>query len=127
MIKASECRLGGLFKYYGGQHQGEIIGLKLNSISDDSKVTISAEGGGYTQTTLDDLDGIRLTESWLIKFGFEFLKKKSGTQGVYSNGIMNLSISNSGNVYRINKIIPYVHTLQNLSAALYDQELTVKG
>jgi hypothetical protein len=67
---------------------------------------------------VDDWTGgepIPLTPDELMKLGFTFLKRKSGTQGIYSNGKMNVQLSNSGNVYTSRgKLIPYVHTLQNV-------------
>jgi len=56
---------------------------------------------------------IPLTEGELLKFGFEYLKPKAGTQGVYTLKGYNVCLSNGGNVYKNNKLIPYVHTLQN--------------
>ena len=57
---------------------------------------------------------ITLTVEWLDKYCFTWLRSKSGTQGVYSNGKVNVMLSNSGNVYTMkNKLIPYVHTFQN--------------
>ena len=73
-----------------------------------------------------ELSGILLTEEWLIKFGFEFLRQQGGTQGVFSNGVIELTLSNSGNIYYGIKILPYVHKLQNLYYALKDEELTIK-
>jgi len=67
---------------------------------------------------------IPLTIERLIDwFGFWLLKKKSGTQGVYTNGKMNLVLSNGGNVYRVNQPVRYVHKLQNIYYSLYDEEL----
>jgi len=74
-----------------------------------------------------EIKGIRLTEEKIIKYGFSFLKRKSGTQGVYTNGKMNLCISNNSNVYRANILLPYVHTLQNLYFALTTQELNANN
>ena len=61
-----------------------------------------------------DVKGIPLTEEWLIRFGFEYLRPKKGTLGVYSNGKAKVCLSNGGNVYTMRgKSLPYVHTLQN--------------
>jgi hypothetical protein len=73
-----------------------------------------------------ELSGIPLTEEWLINFGFELLRQQGGTQGVFSNGVIELTLSNSGNIYYGIKILPYVHVLQNLYYALKDEELTIK-
>jgi hypothetical protein len=73
-----------------------------------------------------ELSPIPLTEEWLINFGFEFLRQQDGTQGVFSNGLIDLTLSNSGNIYYEIKILPYVHKLQNLYYVLKDEELTIK-
>ena len=76
---------------------------------------------------LSKLKPIPLNKEWILgSFGFKFVKTKSGTQGVYSDGKMNLTLSNSGNFYRINLLIPNVHQLQNLYFALTGEELTIK-
>lgn len=57
---------------------------------------------------------IKMDKIWLDKFGFIWVKSKPGTQGIFSNGKLNVHLSNSGNVYNMrNKLIPYVHTFQN--------------
>lgn len=67
---------------------------------------------------------IRLTIEILEKnFGFKFKKKKPGTQGVYTNGRINLNLSNSGNIYHNRRPMPYVHTLQNYYYELYNVSL----
>ena len=70
-------------------------------------------------------NGLRLNIGVLEKFGFTRIRDKEGTQGVYTNGTMNLSVSYSGNVYTTsNKCLLYAHKLQNLYFELYDQELS---
>ena len=68
----------------------------------------------YDLSKDDDVYAIPLTEEWLIRFGFEYLRPKKGTLGVYSNGKAKVCLSNGGNVYTMRgKSLPYVHTLQN--------------
>jgi len=115
MIQARECRLGNTITHYSG-HQVIVFSIERNS----GRYYINGIGEGM-------FTPIPLTPEILVKCGFTFHKKKSGTQGVYTNGKMNLAISNGGNIYRVNKIIPYLHQLQNLYFALTGQELTYTG
>ena len=72
---------------------------------------------------------ILMRKEWLDKYGFELLRKKDGTLGVYFNGKASVQLSTNGNVYTMrNKLLSYVHTFQNWY--YYDQltgeELTLK-
>jgi len=105
-MKAEELRLGNQLE------GGVVVGIhKEYFIIDD----------GYQCWRSDKMvsdwtegQSIPLTEEWLLKFGFKYTKRKDGTQGVYSNGKINLQLSNSGNIYTMrNKLVPYVHILQN--------------
>jgi hypothetical protein len=110
-MKANELRIGNFVSLFG---LGETVEFPLTEPR-----FIRVLNGEYK------VEPIPLTEEWLVKFGFEFLKKKSGTQGVHTNGKMNLVISNCGNVYRINQPVRYVHHLQNLYFALTGEELII--
>ncbi len=46
----------------------------LSIFSDNGKIAISAEGGGYTQTSLDDLKPIPLSEKELANLEFEYVE-----------------------------------------------------
>jgi hypothetical protein len=94
----------------------KVVGFDDFGIDFDDEEVILSSGYEYFEPE-------PLTEEWLIKFRFRFIKQKSGTQGIYSNGKMNLTLSNSGNVYYNKKYIPYVHKLQNLYFELKDEEL----
>ena len=87
---------------------------------------VSITNGHFKRLDLQ-INPIPLTQEWLIKFGFEFLRRQGGTQGVFSNGLIDLILSNSGNIYYKIKILPYVHKLQNLYYALKDEELTINN
>ena len=70
---------------------------------------------------------IPLTEEWLLRMGFEFKRQKVGTNGIFSKGELNLTLSYGGIVYRkLNRPVLYVHQLQNLYFALTNQELEIK-
>ena len=111
-MNPSELRLGNLIQDTESPKTGVVTRLEENIIECDGGFDASLYG--YP---------IRLGLNSIQEFGFTFLKKKPGTQGVYSNGKMNLHVSNSGNIYRVNQLIPYVHTLQNLYFALVEEEL----
>lgn len=119
-VQASELRLGNLM-YFNGD---------IDSISEISQCNDGyCELNGHFNFDADTIKPIPLKAKQLSMFGFERIRHKDGTQGVYSNGKMNLILSNSGNVYTMrNKLIPYVHTLQNhyYFTLLTGEELTFK-
>lgn len=136
-INEKELRLGNLILgiYYTEDDEGEEIEhddicevLAINNGDHFADYSIYVDSKSDTEI-FSSFHPIPLTEEWLVKLGFEYLRRKDGTQGVYSNGKMNLILSNSGNVYTMkNKLIPYVHTLQNYYyfTLLTGQELTIK-
>lgn len=120
-MKANELRIGNLVYCHYLSCNGFV-----SEVNNDSVKLIYPNKHIFSMNPISQLEPIQLTEDWLLKFGFSFLKKKDGTQGVYSNGKMNLVVSNGGNIYRINKLLPHVHQLQNLYFALTGEELTIK-
>lgn len=71
---------------------------------------------------------IPLTQEWLVNFGAERVKQKSGVIACYKLHGIKFEVSNSGNVYhsQTRKLIPYVHKLQNFMYELKDVELELK-
>lgn len=135
-VDKKELRIGNLV--YGTKENEEdetdrflcrVMGVDETSSLGDGW-TFLVEGLEETEITFYDyFEPIRLRLPHLKKLGFEYLRHKDGTRGVYSNGKMNLILSNSGNVYNMrNKLIPYVHTLQNhyYFSLLTGEELTIK-
>ena len=122
MLNIVELRMGNFI-------QRDSITLTFHSIDPGTDDYIWLQNSNNYQTIswcyLNILKPIRLKDDWLIKLGFSFKKHKSGTQGIYSNGKMNLTLSNSGNVYYMKQLIPYVHRLQNLYFELKNEELKI--
>lgn len=116
-MKASELRIGNLVKWNGNDYE-----VSLNTF--------------YTEVSsnsmLEELSPIPLTEEWLVKLGFEF----DVFYQKHSNGIIC--------IYWLDKVClvswckyhrqdllrykypEYVHELQNLYFALKGEELTIK-
>lgn len=135
-LKANELRIGNWVKYYKGESTGEILGMTFSVFSKNNKVAVSIEppeDTGWTQTSLDDLQPIPITEEWLVKLGFE---KEYNFFQKYLSDIESLSWSEEsglalhrrriGNTH-IFRHIKHVHTLQNLVHALTGNELTIKS
>lgn len=122
-MDARELRLGNFFNRNGETYQ--VTGYDSYGVSHIIKSCVKAE----STCILKSIEPIQLTKDWIIKFGFEKIRNKPGTQGVYSNGKFNVFLSNSGNVYTSRgKLMPYVHTLQNVYyfTLLTGEELTIK-
>lgn len=121
-MKASELRIGNLVNSYLGQ------------ITVNSKNLTMLELGN-----LEDLEGVLLTEEWLVKFGFEIKDKENGghvvptrkqlNEYLYCNkdGVVALVSELTGYKDFIIKEIQYVHQLQNLYYALTGHELPIKN
>ncbi len=122
-MESTELRIGNLI----AERNGHIV--TVSSIGYNIICIVDSQGTtqGYFKTII--FNPIPLTKDWLIKFNFKYSRKKPGTQGVYSNGKVNVMLSNSGNVYTMkNKLIPYVHTFQNwyYYDRLTNEELIIK-
>lgn len=119
-MKASELRIGNWVNTEG------------NELIVDGRVINDAWMGKFKT-----IEGIPLTEQWLVKFGF----KRSDTIGKSSsflfimiggselhinpdNGVV--WIERNTNVFNNPALIEYVHQLQNLYFALTGEELTIK-
>jgi hypothetical protein len=126
-MKASELRIG---NYVWDDYSGEMI---VSAILESSAIwlrkTIKYPSGEYL---VKDIKPIPLTEEWLLRFGFEKLKR-----AVIAFGKRNLIVEWlferwTGRLYydaytSIQIIeIQYVHQLQNLYFALTEEELTIK-
>jgi hypothetical protein len=121
-MKANEFRIDNLVDY----KYGEELFYKIASIDEETvslKDNISFDYIGY-----DEIEGIPLTEDWLIKFGFKknetfcFINIESGIE------LMNIANKYFRGRYKgalITKDIEYVHQLQNLYFALTNKELTL--
>ena len=71
---------------------------------------------------------IPLTEEWLLKFGFEFLKGVKGSEFLDCYDYNRFQVKNNFGVFFWYHVqIKYVHQLQNLYFALTGEELKLKN
>lgn len=141
MISAKDLRIGNAVSYYDGSHIGEILGIKYCDFSSTNEVVVSIKGGGYTKTTLEDLQPVILTESELEKLGIKKQYQENPfKEGKYTlnedgsryyswvKGCFNLEMDKDGKfmfeVYSHYIPLDYVHQLQNLFYLLTNEELT---
>lgn len=114
MIKASELRLG---NYVWNETQQKAVQVDLKILSEQF----------YCTDPKKAWPPIKLTEEWLLKFGFE----RSG--GLYEKDPLTYLLTHNeallwgeGSCINIG-VIKYVHQLQNLYLSLTGQELTIKN
>ncbi len=110
-MKASELRIGNLVKYKHLSESSSISAFDISQISDDNS----------------NVEPIRLTEEWLLKFGFKkdlendlYLESTSTSFFVWQNKRVEL-LDNKNNICISH--CKYVHQLQNLYLALTGEEL----
>jgi hypothetical protein len=111
IMKASELRIGNLVKYKHLSESSSISAFDISQISDDNS----------------NVEPIRLTEEWLLKFGFKkdlendlYLESTSTSFFVWQNKRVEL-LDNKNNICISH--CKYVHQLQNLYLALTGEEL----
>lgn len=117
MIQAKEVRIGNLVEFNGEVFEIESISRDLPNIKLDSR--------GIGVVPWVSLNGVTLTEEWLVKFGFVQWDKN---KWVDKNGVITISKLGEGVLYLANQRhvnIFYVHQLQNLYFALTGEELTI--
>jgi hypothetical protein len=108
MIKASELRIGNLIHKYG-----EVLVFSLQSFLNVYK----------KQNGFEEYKPIPLTEEWLLKFGFVYLKGHGWVVG----DVFSFNINDSFELDWYEQApLKYVHQLQNLYFALTGKELTIK-
>ncbi len=117
MIQAKEVRIGNLVEFNGEVFEIESISRDLPNIKLDSR--------GIGVVPWVSLNGVTLTEEWLVKFGFEF----NVDYVIFKNGFT-ICFEKQGSwlncfLESIGIEILYVHQLQNLYFALTAQELTL--
>ena len=112
-MKANELRIGNLILLDG------VNELYLDGIGEDE---VHSSEGGYLE--VERIEGIPLTEEWLLKFGF--IKCLPGGSLFMLDGFSVYVFGSEGMYEGRNHIkIEYVHQLQNLYFALMDDELTL--
>jgi len=121
-MKLNELRVGNLINYDERYCTVEIINRELEEV-------YILGGDFYYSTSIKNIDGIPLTEDWLLKLG---LKKNEGWDNmVYfnKNDIHIYKCNNSDKEwfeYECELLISSVHQLQNLYFALTNEELIIK-
>ncbi len=120
-MRAIDLRIG---NWYNSVKFNQPVKCEL---SDLRELYIMSDGA-YNDPPIDEMfEPLPLTEEWLIKFGFEKVKAKSGIQSAYKKHGIRIEISNSGNTYYKSISNPYVHQLQDLYLALKRKELIIKS
>lgn len=124
-MKANEVRVGNWLDLKGME-------FRLDAWLGPDFLKYQKEDRQSLYTTLDSLNGIPLTEEWLLRFGFEHhhdtphpnrVFRKNRTEGHFElEEIINFFFG--GACYSVE--VKYVHQLQDLYFALTGQELELK-
>jgi hypothetical protein len=117
-MKATDLRIGNLV---WDNYSGEMIVSAIDGDYVSLRKTLNLPEGSYK---IDGIHSLKLTEEWLLKFGFE---KKSPTGFYFDKERFSINLPD---IYYKNMDIgiklEYVHSLQNLYFALTGNELTIK-
>lgn len=116
-MKATELRIGNIVDL--GNRIAKIIEIGYSSC-----VVVDLE---KTQDTIEDYErvqGLILTDEWLLKFGFKKIKTNNCTYWTLNN--VDVWELNGGFANDLDIPIQYIHQLQNLYFALTNEELTAK-
>lgn len=123
-MKANELRIGNWVLWNGPSHTENA----LVSIISEGEIHFSCGDSGL----INEIEGIPLTEKWLINLGFE--KTMSWTYSIELTGNLNLVyyLGEKGwsmwfSNYSKFSDLKYVHQLQNLYFALIGKELTLEN
>jgi len=125
-LEAKDLRIGNLI-YWDIPEKKNLIHA-VTKISEEKIQTSPISLG----ESLNDYNGIELTEDWLVRCGFEYV-----TMGIFKLGEFTVT-KWSGEIceyksWTANGIekdcvqLPYVHNLQNLYYELKKEELTIKN
>ena len=118
MLKNNDFRIGNFT--YGIEQKPQAI-RRVTSINEDNVYLIRIDGlHGDLGYTYDNINPIKLTEEWLVNFGF----KKDKIDSTYYKGDFEVFLTEyfkykDSHLRKIN----YVHQLQNLYFALTGNEL----
>ena len=116
-MKANELRIGNIVGC-------DIQSVTVKAINDETCVCHNGSGKPYV-LHLEDLFGMKLTEEWLLKFGFEKDNMLNILYYLKNFGYVCL-LENEPSIFRKEGIeikIKHVHQLQNLYFALTGEEL----
>lgn len=136
-MKAEELRIGNYVKIDTGF--GKVVSLMSNTFcnecaNDDYNITIEMEDGTFREEEEAKVEGIPLTEEFLLTCGIEYTNPDNKLMGLISMD------DDRGNMYRITYFdnefrmvlnmwnflpLKYVHELQNLFFLLTKKELNI--
>lgn len=125
MIKVNELRIGNYFKPIKESKDEFVEAVEIHSSGH-----VYCEDSAGVIFNSNEFEPIKLTEEWLLKFGF-YKRYTTGNYSIVINGY-SYGINTSGNVdldyeeYENICEIKYVHQLQNFYSALTGEELTLK-
>jgi hypothetical protein len=109
-----ELRIGNITNF------GEVY-----QIEKDCFYVADLDGTSY-KSTWADIQPVRLTEEWLVRFGFKFKSYGYGEEEWKQWSLNGYSL-NGFRCITSGVELEYVHTLQNLYFALENKELTTKN
>lgn len=147
MIPVKELRIGNKFQMIGSTMVNTVFDISDNTrhgqlnqnVGYSHLITVEENGNQYKPI---EMDGVPLTEDWLLKFGFEKHKSlitDSYTKSYFVEKQLSITIQ-PGNQYAYIRDFDalvvvrnsdyhgpfYVHQLQNLYFCLTGEELTIK-
>lgn len=131
MISVCELRIGNLVEYNGViWNVSEIRSpkpLKYKRYSDKHVIELF-DGAGLISVPIENVNPIKSTEEWLIKFEFEKEEKIQFYQG-YNKGNFHVFEDDGCFYYCADWWIKlkYIHLLQNIFFTLTEKELTLKS
>lgn len=125
-MKASELRIGQLYKFIGDDFEAGIYPLSPSHFWKAHEYSFDVENA---------IEPIPLTEEWLFKFGWfyagtcdaamEGYYRKDGILWCLDNHMMPFCIGQDGEANYFGCPLKYVHRLQNLWFELEDEELMI--
>jgi len=126
-MEASELRIGNLVSH-------PELEISIVCIIQNNCYGVSNKKIDNTRVSYLKCQPIKLTEKWLLKFGFEkgvdnvyYIKSKQMYLKIFEKiGHVIGSVDKYSNCFKISNDIKYVHQLQNLYFALTGKELTIK-
>jgi hypothetical protein len=119
-MDAKELRIGNLIMWEGNHH-------KISSINSNGFVSITKKNLEPSRFLIQKTKPIKLTEEWLVKFGFEIdwiISHKDEYFNLFQES-ENYYYSADMHHYTSVKMM-HVHQLQNLYFALTGEELIIK-
>ena len=123
-MKVSELRIGNLIKSRKNTRGRMSDGNEIVSSIGWRSINQWQDMGASSETRDEDIEGIPLTEEWLIKFG---LTKNEKHNIEYHGGILHRIGEGYNFIHMGHKMswVQYVHHMQNLHFALTGAELTI--